>query len=219
METFERATIRKHIRNIDTVKISLVGAVSLAGFILSICNIASGNFLFSLWYFAAFSLALAYVVIKINTIFPISVSVDDEKLILTTWNNGVMPYTIPEKPRFFSDFIPDKIKTDEILLKDIDSLYLGSDKLFEKQLEEKYYPEILTRLKQDEQWDSIIKRMDFLVVIAKDGNGCFMSITNFSTTELTRVLDVIERNVSDVNIYTNISRLIKKREKIKNSLS
>lgn len=212
MENFEKVCINRHLRNTGIVAISFVGTVSIIGLALTIYSIVLAKYLFALWYFVAFVLGLVYTVIKINATFPTYVMTDGEVLSMSIWENGIMPYQLPEKPNFFSDFIPEKIRTDEILIKEIDSIYIGSNKFLEKSLEEDKIPEILHRLSKDKHLKATIKRMDFMLVVAKDGEECFMSVTGFDISELANLLNTIERNGTGVQIFTNIPKLIKLRD-------
>jgi len=212
MRNFEKVSLNQKERNINTIKISLVATVGLIGLVMMIVSLSVGNYLFSIWYLIAFLLALVYVVIRINAVFPIYVSIDNDKLIMSTWYNEIMPYKLPEKTTFFSDFIPDTIKTEEIMIKDIMSIYIGSERLFFKELPEDMIPISLKRALEDEHIQNEVKRMDFMLVVAKDGEECFMSVDNFDIKELAKLLDRIERNGDKVQIITNNPKLSKIRE-------
>jgi len=212
MKDFEKVCLNKRDRNINIVKISLVATVSLVGFAMMIVSIAVGNFIFAIWYGIAFLLALIYVEIRINAVFPTYVMTDGEKLTMSTWHNEIMPYKLPEKPTFFSDYIPDKIKTDEILLKDIMSIYLGSERLFYKELPEDAIPKNLKRALEDSHSQNEVKRMDFMLVIAKNNEECFMSIDKFDVKALASLLDTVEKNGDRIQIFTNMPKLSKIRE-------
>lgn len=215
METFKKVSVDKRIRRNATVKISLVGTVTLVGFILSLYSIFTANFLFALWYFVAFVLGLSYVVIRLNAVFPTYVMIDGDNLVMSVWENGIMPYRIPEKPNFLSDFMPEKIKKDEISLDEIKEIYIGSKRFFDRQIIDGQYPEILKRLVQDKHFEKAIKRMDFLLVVAKDGEECFMSVTDFEINGLADFIDLIEKNCVGVQVFVGIPKLKKIRETIK----
>lgn len=215
METFKKAAVDKRIRRNATVKISLVGTVTLVGFILSIYSLFTSNFLFALWYFVAFVLGLSYVIIRINAVFPTYVQVDGDRLILSVWENGIMPYCIPEKPGFLSDFMPEKIKRDEISLDEIQTVYIGSKRFFDRHLTEEQYPEILKRLGSDRHFEKAVKRMDFLLIIAKDGEECFMSVNDFDIRALADVIDILEKNCVGVQVFVGVPKLRRIRETIK----
>ena len=217
MEAITKACLNKNARKNYIIKISFVGTISIAGLALCIYSIFTGNYFFALWYFIAFILGLSYSVIRINTAFPAYAACDGDKLILSTWDNCVLPYSLPEKPSFISDFIPSRVKTDEIAVSEISAIYIGSWKFLKRNLDEENYPKILLRLDEDKHFSNVLRRADFLYVLAKNGENCFMSITDFDIDELADLVSVIEKNCMGVQIHVNIPKLVRIREKIKRS--
>lgn len=215
MEYLSKATLEKKVWQKYIIKIAVVGTISLAGFVLAIVSCFTGNPLFAFWYFIAFCLGLTYVIIRINTAFPTYLATDGEKLILSTWKNGVFPYRVSERASFISDFIPDKVKTDEIAFEDIEQVFVGSKKYMQKVLGEDEYPSILKMLESDKSTDKSLKRMDFVLVTAKSGEQCFMSITDFDISAVSDVIDVLERNCSGVRILIHLPKLVRMRNKLK----
>jgi hypothetical protein len=211
MEYLSKVSIGEKVRRDHVIKISLVGSVCLVGLILGIYNLTIANFLFALWYVLAFLLGLSYVIIRINACFPTFIATDGEKVVLSKWKNGIMPYTLPEKPNFISDFIPEKVITSEIAMEDIDSVIIGSRRFLKKNLGEEEYPEILARLDLYKNFDNVLKRMDFIFIRTKNGENCFMSITDFDLPGVYDFLDVIEKNCQGVQILINIPKLVRMR--------
>lgn len=211
MENLSKVSICDKVRRDQIIKISLVGSVSLLGLVLGIYSLVIGNFLFALWYALAFVLGLSYVVIRINACFPTFIATDGEKVVLSVWENGLMPYTLPEKPTFVSDFIPEKVRVNEIAMEDIDTVVVGSRRFLKKNLDEDEYPEILARLDLNKHFDSVLKRMDFLFIRTKSDENCFMSITDFDLSGVRDFLDTIEKNCQGVQILVNIPKLVKMR--------
>lgn len=216
MEFLSRASLKKKVRRDYIIKISLVGSVSLAGLVLAFYSIFSGNFVFALWYVAAFVLGLSYVIIRINAAFPTYIAADSEQVVLSCWKNGVMPYTMPEKPTLISDFIPERVKTLQIPMDDIDMVLLGSKRYFEKCLSAEEIPEMLVKLAENKHYAGILKRMDFILVKTKYGDNCFMSITDFDLDELLDFVGTVEKHCNGVQIKTNIPKLVRMRNKIGN---
>lgn len=215
METLLKASVNAKVRKSATVKISIVGTVAILGLVLSVYSLFTANLLFAVWYLVAFVLGLSYVVIRVNAIFPTYVAVDNGRLIMSVWENGIVPYKLPEKPTFLSDFMPEKIKKDEILTEEIAEVYIGSKRFFDRNFEDDRYPEILKRVSEDRHFDGVIKRMDFMLVIAKDGESCFMSVTDFDVYALAEIVDELERNCAGIKINIGIPKLKRIREKIK----
>ena len=213
MEYYKRASLSQKVWRNYMVKISLVGTVSLAGLVLALISIFSGRFLFAFWYFVAFCLGLSYVVIRINTALPTYLAADSEKLTLSVWNNGVFPYKVEEKPSIISDFIPDRVKTDEIEYQELDSIYVGSKRYLKKTLREEEYPRVLSMLEEDKHMDATLKKMDFFLAFTHSGECAFMSITDFDVEALSDVIDVIERNCQGVKINIHLPKLVRFRNK------
>ena len=211
MEYLSKVSLDAKVRRNHVIKISLVGSVCLLGLALGIYSIVIKNVLFAIWYFLAFLLGLSYVVIRINACFPTFVATDGEKLVLSTWKNGVMPYTLPEKPNFFSDFIPEKIVTNEIAMDDIASIIVGSKRFIKKTLGDEDYPEIFKQFDKSKNFDKVLKRMDFILVETKTDENCFMSITDFDLLGIADLLEIVEKNCAGVQIFTNIPKLVKMR--------
>lgn len=214
MEFLSKVSLSQKVRRDYIIKISIVGSVSLAGLVLAIYSLIVGNFLFALWYLAAFILGFSYVIIRINTAFPTYIAATSEHVVLSFWKNGVMPYTLPEKPTFISDFIPEKIKTIQIPMNDIESVLIGSKKYLEKNLAAEDMPEILTRLSENKHFAGALKRMDFICVKTKYGDNCFMSVTDFDISGLLEFVSTIEKHCTGVQILTNIPKLVRLRSKI-----
>ena len=214
MEYLSKVSLNQAARRQYIVKISLVGSASLAGLILAIYSILVGSYLYACWYIAAFMLGFSYVIIRINSVFPTFLATDGERVILSVWKNGVMPYTLPEKPTLISDFIPEKVKTSEVKIEDIDTLLIGSRRYLKRNLSDEEYPEILTRLDKDKHFDGVLKRMDFIYIRTKTGENCFMSVTGFDIYDLSEFVNNIERYCHGVQIMTNIPKLVRLRSKI-----
>lgn len=214
MEFLTKASLAKKIRRDYIIKIALVGSVSLAGLILAIYSLFTGSYLFAVWYFAAFILGLSYVVIRINTAFPTYIGANEEYVVLSFWKNGVLPYTMPEKPTLISDFIPEKVQTIQIELNDVATVIVGSKKYLAKNLSEEEFPEIITRLSENKHFASALKRMDFVFIKTKYNDHCFMSVTDFDVSELFDFVSFVEKHCNGVQILTNIPKLVRMRSKI-----
>jgi len=211
MEYLSRVSINAKVRRNHVIKISLVSSVCLLGIVLGVYSIIIREYLFALWYALAFLLGLSFVIIRINACFPTFVATDGEKVVLSSWKNGIMPYMIPEKPNFFSDFIPDKIIVNEIAMEDVASIIVGSKRYLKKSVGDEDYPEILGRLEENKHFNKGLKHMDFIFVETKTEENCFMSITDFDLDGIAEFLEVVEKNCAGVQILTNIPKLVKKR--------
>ena len=50
--------------------------------------------------------------------------------------NRDTPESLPEKPSFISDFIPEKVQSKEVAMEDIDAVIIGSRRFLKKNLAE-----------------------------------------------------------------------------------
>ncbi len=217
MNYLSKVSLDRGLRRSYTIKIAIVGTISLLGLVLGIYSAITAKYLFSLWYFVAFVLGASYVIIRVNTAYPTYIATDGEKLVMSVWKNGIMPYTLPEHPNFISDFIPDKVKSYEIPVNEVESIYIGSKKFLKRSLSEQDYPEPLSRIEGDKHLDKVTKRMDFIYIRLKDESFRFMSVTGFDTQSLAELIDVIEKNCVGVQVYTNLPKLVRLRNKISNN--
>lgn len=215
MESYKKASLSMKVWRDYIIKISLVGTVSLAGLVLAIASIISGGYIFALCYLVAFCLGFSYVVIRINTALPTYIATDGEKLMLSVWNNGVFPYKVDGKPSFIADFIPERVRLDEIEFSELDRIYIGSKRYLKKTLDEAEYPEILSALEEDKHIDTVLKKMDFVLVFTMSGESCFMSVTDFDVQALADVIDVVERNCQGVKINIHLPKLLRIRNRNK----
>ena len=215
MESYKKASLSMKVWRDYIIKISLVGTVSLAGLVLAIASIISGGYIFALCYLVAFCLGFSYVVIRINTALPTYIATDGEKLMLSVWNNGVFPYKVDGKPSFIADFIPERVRLDEIEFSELDRIYIGSKRYLKKTLDEAEYPEILSALEGDKHIDTVLKKMDFVLVFTMSGESCFMSVTDFDVQALADVIDVVERNCQGVKINIHLPKLLRIRNRNK----
>ena len=215
MESYKKASLSMKVWRDYIIKISLVGTVSLAGLVLAIASIISGGYIFALCYMVAFCLGFSYVVIRINTALPTYIATDGEKLMLSVWNNGVFPYKVDGKPSFIADFIPERVRLDEIEFSELDRIYIGSKRYLKKTLDEAEYPEILSALEEDKHIDTVLKKMDFVLVFTMSGESCFMSVTDFDVQALADVIDVVERNCQGVKINIHLPKLLRIRNRNK----
>lgn len=213
MEYISKAAIKNNVRRNYILKITAVGTISIAGFVLAVTNLFSGNILYAFWYLIAFIIGLSYVVIRINTAFPAYIATDAEKLVLSTWKNGIFPYKVREKPGFISDFIPDGVKCEEIAFSDLDRIFVGSVKFLKKALSEEEYPRIFTELEADKQMEKLLKKLDFFIAVTAVGDVSYMSIADFDLEALSCVLDNVERSCQGVKIQVHIPKLVKIRKK------
>lgn len=213
MEYLSKVSLAQKVRGEYMIKLSVVGSISLIGIILAIISITTSSFLFAFWYIIAAILGISYVIIRINTIFPTYLATDGEKVVFSVWKNGLFPYTLPEKPNIFSDFIPDKIKRYEIEIENVGTVIIGSKKFILRNIEPENCPKVFRRFEGDKRFEASVRRMDFIYIKTKEGKSCFMPITNFDILELAKFLSIIEKNCHGVTVLANIPKLVRLRNK------
>ena len=68
MDLIQRASMSKKARRINLIIISVIGSISVLGFVMAIYSFFKLEVIFSIVYLIAVLLGFSYVVMKINTI-------------------------------------------------------------------------------------------------------------------------------------------------------
>ncbi len=210
-----KAELSEKVKKISLVKIAVVGTISIVGLIFSLCNLFGRGWIFALFYFVAGMMGVLYTVIEINLTRVPSVECDGETLWLNTWDNGIFPYRVDFKPRFFADFIPAKSESITLPLDEISDIAVGTMGFLRKTLKSQELDSEFSKFSHfSKRVGLYVKRCDIFCVRLKDGGIYMMSVKNFDMDGLYNIIDMIERSVQGVEFSTNIRKLRKKRETI-----
>lgn len=208
MNYIEKAALSPGKRNFNLAKITVVAVICVVGILLSVYSITVKNYLFAALYIIAAILGLMYVVIKVNTVMPTYIAVDDSNVYMQCWDNGVFAYKVNFKPAFLADFIPAKVQKKEIPIENIKSIHIGSKNYLVRNLEETVFPEEIEKATEHRKHDvEVMRKMDILCITDSDNNVNFMSVTDTDTAALARVINYIHRKNEEADIKCNLRDL------------
>lgn len=191
MDNATRASIAKKIRNMNMIYICIVGSISVLGFVMAVYSIFKLKLLFTLIYLIAVILGFSYVVMKINTIIPTYIENDKKYLYLQNWDNGLFPFRTDNG--ILGEFMPSKTVIKKVDIKGITKIYYGSKNYLLKLVDGGNFRD--TIVKNQEKYNALLKKMDFLYINTKNNDEVFMSVTEFDKQELVDVIKpIIEKN-------------------------
>lgn len=191
MELNKRAAMSKKARSINLVIISIVGSISVLGFVMAIYSLVKFDIVFSVVYLLAVLLGFSYVVMKINTIMPIYIERNDDLICIQNWVNGLFPF-VPGRG-ILGEFTPSKSMLKKIDIKSISKIYIGSRSYLLKVVREGDFTKTIDEFK--EKYDNILKHMDILYIKTIDDSEVFLSVTDFDEDEIIELFKpIIEEN-------------------------
>ncbi len=201
----KKAILEKKKRNSGFATIALLGCVGVAALVLAIYSLATGGFFFALAYIVALVLSLAYTIMKINTVMPTFVSCDEEKIYMCVWENDFFPYKTDRG--FIGEFIPEKVKTEEIPMSEVKSILIGSGNFILRNAADTLFAASFKDYKA--RYASVMKRMEFMLVILKDGDERYMPVTDFNPEALAGIVKAC-RQVSPMLEFVTGNRQVRK---------
>ena len=191
MDLNKRASVSQKARNINLVIISIVGSISVLGFVMAIYSLVKLEIIFSIVYLLAVLLGFSYVVMKINTIMPIYIERNDDLICIQNWVNGLFPF-VPDRG-IIGEFTPSKSMLKKIDVNSISKIYIGSRSYLLKVVKEGDFTKTIDEFK--EKYDNILKHMDILYIKTIDESEVFLSVTDFDDDGLIDIFKpIIEEN-------------------------
>lgn len=191
MENIQKASISTKIKNLNIIFICFVGIICVLGFVMTILSLIKLKFIFAAAYLLAVLLGFSYVVIKINTIIPTYIERNDNVLNIQNWENRLFPFVIDKG--FFGEFIPSKTKVEDVEIKSISKIYMGSKNYLFRLVNEGEFFEFINDIYN--RYENTIKHMNILYIKTVDENEIFMSVTDFDEDELIEIFKpIIEEN-------------------------
>ncbi len=208
MDYLEKTSLLQNKKTLNIILISIVGAITIAGIFLAAYSIMIKNYLYAILYIISVILGLSYVVIKINTITPSYIAIDNETVYMQCWENGIFSYNIHFKPSFFADFIPAKVIMKEIPINKITKLYVGSRNYLSRNLENTSFTTQILKLETIRHSEAeAIRKMDFICVLDDKNNISFMPISDMNTDTLARIVNHVHRKNENADIKCNLREL------------
>lgn len=205
MEYVKKAAMSQRRKKLNIIIVSVMGAVCLVGILLAVYSIYKANYIYAALYTAAVILGLGYVIIKINSIMPLYIAADREKVYMQCWRNGAFPYNIEFKPSFFADFVPDKVVKREIPTESITRIYVGSKNYLARNLENTDF-EKRTRIIEKKR-HSAVRRLDFICITDKNNEIYFMPVSEIDPSALAELVNFIYRKNPDIEIKCNLREI------------
>ena len=208
MDYLEKAALFQTKRKGSLIAITIVATICFVGIVLGVYSIFLKSYLFAALYFAAAVLGLGYVLIRINAITPAYVAADAEQLWIQRWKNGVFPYRVSFRPAFLADFIPDRVVQDHFLIRDVSAVYLGSRNFLARNMEGTDFETRLEEIGSHRRSDAdVIRKMDFLCFLTKDGQLFFLPVLGMEPDALARVINLVHRKNEDAQIRCNLKEI------------
>jgi hypothetical protein len=198
-----KARTGKGYRRRNTVIVAFFAVLSCVALIMAIYNLVAGNILFAIACVIATILAVTYVLIRVNTVFPTSVSVDKVNLYLKNWNNDFLPYDYENKVKILSEFIPAKLKIIEIPIDEIRTILIGTKNFIKRNISgDMEFVENVKALEQSKDFyrKRTISSMDIFYVETYESECYYMPIVKFEPADVMKVVKAIQRRNAAVEV-------------------
>ncbi len=196
----------KSYRRINIVVLLFMTLVAVASVVMLIYSFVNDRIHFGLAWIIAFILSGSYVLIRRNTVFSTYLATDKQNIYMNTWSNDFLPYDVSNKIKIIREFIPAKTKLIKIPVEEINTVIIGTKNFIKRYAEE--CEDFTQKLKpfeksKDYYQKKSIDSMDIFFVITEDGSSYFMPIERFSSRDVSRVLQLIQRLNPDISIKIN----------------
>lgn len=196
----------KSYRRNNIIILSIMSIVAIASVVMLIYSFVNDRIHFGLAWLIAFVLSSSYVLIRRNTVFSTYLATDKQSIYMNTWTNDFLPYDVSNKIKLVREFIPAKTKLIKIPIEEINSVVIGTKNFIKRYAEEciDFQQKVLPFEKTKDYYQKrAINSMDIFFVITEDGSSYFMPIEKFSSRDVSRVLQLIQRFNPDINIKIN----------------
>lgn len=196
MATRVKACTRKKYRRINAVVIAIFVLLSCVAFIMAVFNLIKGNILFSIACIIATILAVTYVLIRVNTVFPTYLSIDSVNLYMRNWSNDFLPYDYDNKIKILSEFIPAKIKTAQIPVDEIKTILIGTKNFIKRNISsEMEFVKNVRSLEQSKDYyrKRTVTSMDIFYLETYDMECYYMPIVNFDSKAVIKIVQTVMR--------------------------
>lgn len=198
-----KACTSKGYRRKNAIIIALFVILSCLALIMAIYNIIKGNILFASACIIATILAVTYVLIRVNTVFPTSLSIDSRNLYIKNWSNDFLSYDYTNKIKILSEFIPAKIKMVEIPIDEIKTVLIGTKNFIKRNISADM--EFVTNIKTLEKSKDFYRKrtissMDIFYVETYDMECYYMPIVRFNSKDVIKIVQTIQRRNADTGV-------------------
>ena len=201
-----RACTNKSYRNRSGIMIGLLSVLSVLSVVMLIIDFIGGKVLWGIFWLIALILALTYVVIRVNSVYPTYIATDKKYVYMKNWVNDFLPYAADCRIKFLREFIPARTKLIKIPIEDISTVLIGTKNFIKRCGEDnesfKINLEPLERSK-DYYQKKTVQSMDLIYMSTFDGECYYMPIVRFSARDVSRVLQFIQRTNPETEIRVN----------------
>lgn len=194
-------------RRISGIFIFIVAAFTCFAAFMAVYTLAGDSekrLMFGIGYIAAAILGLAYVVIRINTVYATYIATDGENIYMKNWSNDFLPYNTDGSIKFISAFIPAKTKITEIPVSDISAVFIGTKNFIKRyaKTNENFLKSVRSFEHSKDRYEkNQVRGMD-IIYIEADGESCYMPVIKFDTDALNKLLKIINKKNPDAEIKT-----------------
>ncbi len=198
-----KAYTMKKYRRANAIIITIFALLSCMAFIMAVFNMIKGNFLFAIACVIATILAVTYVLIRVNTVFPTSLSLDSVNLYMRNWSNDFLPYDYDNKIKILSEFIPAKIKTAQIPVDEIKTILIGTKNFIKRNISsEMEFVKNVRSLEQSKDYyrKRTVSSMDIFYLETYDMECYYMPIVHFNSKDVIKIVQTIRRRNADTDV-------------------
>ena len=206
------ARTKPSYRRKNTIIISIMALVAVLAAIMAVYNMVEARWMFVITYLIVALLAVTYVFIRINTVYPTYIAVDKQSVYMRRWVNGFLPYNVNFRPAFLSDFIPAKTELVECPLKEISTVYIGTKNYIKRSAKTgaEFGDDVEPFEKsKDFAVKKSVQSMDIFYVETTDGSYMHMPINEFSVGAVKKIMRYINKANPDAE-FAIYSRAYKK---------
>jgi len=195
----QAATAREY-RVKSVIICAVLMVLALTAFGLTVYNIIKLNFLYVLGYLIGIALALAVVLMRLNITFATRISADRNTLVLTGWDNMLVPYQTDFSVKFLREFVPAKTRSIKVPIEEITDIYIGTKSYISRSADETF-GEVMSQLIPAADMKKIAKSDLFAVRTRRTFH--VMSIDNFDTREVGKLVSNILRANEAAELHTS----------------
>lgn len=201
-----KACTNKNYRRNSSIVIGILGLLSVLSVVMLIINFINGKVLWGIFWLIATILALTYVIIRINSVFPTYLATDKKNLYMKNWTNDFLPYDAENPIKILREFIPAHKKLIEIPIEDISTVLIGTKNFIKRYGEDN--DEFRLNLQpleksKDYYQKKTVQTMDLIYVSTYDGECYYMPIVKFTPRDVAKVLQLVKRINPEVEIKVN----------------
>ncbi len=199
-----KACTGKGYRNRSSIVIGFLIAASILSVVLLVIGLIRG-WMYAGGFLIPLVLALTYIVIRVNIVYPTYLASDKKNIYMKNWVNDFLPYAMDFKIKFLREFIPAQTKITKIPIEDIDSVIIGTKNFIKRN--GKNNESFIARLdalgiekKGDYYLKKTVQNMDLIYISTLDGECYYMPLVKFSPRDVSRVLQFIQRSNPEAEI-------------------